>query len=170
MPEKPARESAFWRFSLDFYALPEIAPACLALQDEAGVDVNVMLYLLFLASSKREAKPEHVSRLDAAIRDWREKVVKPLRTLRRDLKAGIGQIAPAASEGFRNMVKKLELESERLEQHKLERTGAGLSLPEAPSPQTAARANLAAYAQFLGGEFPQGPLTVIVSGFAASHH
>ena len=82
-PEKPARESEFWRFSVAFYGLPDVSAACLVLQDEAQVDVNILLYLLFLAWSKREVKPEHVAELDAAVGIWREEVVKRLRALRR---------------------------------------------------------------------------------------
>jgi uncharacterized protein (TIGR02444 family) len=39
-------DDPFWRFSLDLYGRPGVAPACLALQDEAGADVNLVLYLL----------------------------------------------------------------------------------------------------------------------------
>src|SRR5215471_15113891 len=142
-PEKPARESEFWRFSVAFYGLPDVSAACLVLQDEAQVDVNILLYLLFLAWSKREVRPEHMARLDAAVGTWREEVVKCLRTLRRALKSGIGAIPPTASENFRSMVKRVELESERLEQQKLEETGATLNFGAASSREAAARANLA---------------------------
>jgi len=49
--EQPREESPFWRFSLRFYSRPGVAAACLALQDEAGADVNLMLFLLFLAKT-----------------------------------------------------------------------------------------------------------------------
>jgi uncharacterized protein (TIGR02444 family) len=32
----------FWEFSLAFYAEPGVAPACLAMQDLEGVDVNLV--------------------------------------------------------------------------------------------------------------------------------
>ena len=34
-----------WEFSLEFYAQPGVASACLALQDRCGVDVNVLLLM-----------------------------------------------------------------------------------------------------------------------------
>jgi len=166
--DKPARESEFWRFSLNFYGLPDVAPACLVLQDEAGVDVNLLLYLLFLASMRREAGAEHVAKLDATVALWRDETVKPLRVLRRALKAGIGDIPPATSDNFRNMVKRVELEAERLEQLKLEETGAALELTMAGTREGAARANLAAYGHFLKRTFPAAALATVQSAFEAS--
>src|SRR5688572_5067029 len=159
-----SRDSAFWRFSLRFYALPEVAPACLALQDEAQVDVNLLLFLLFLADGGRAVTRDDVARLDAQIAPWRTDVVEPLRALRRRLKTGIGDVPPPASEGLRNMVKKVELEAERLEQGRLENTAGRLGKP-APRAD-AARANLAAYADYLG-RFPAGPRDVVLAAFSA---
>ena len=36
--------SRFWDFSLEIYAKPGVAQACLALQDECGADVNLLLF------------------------------------------------------------------------------------------------------------------------------
>lgn len=160
--DKP-RESPFWRYSLRFYALPEIAPACLVLQDEGGADVNVMLFLLFLAEDGRTVTPQEVARIDADTASWREEAVKPLRTLRRKLKEGIGVMPREDGETLRNLVKKVELESERLEQEFLARlapklgTGGGARV-------TAARANLAAYAAHLG-RVPEKALQIVLKAF-----
>jgi len=159
-----ANDSAFWRFSLRFYALPDVAPACLALQDEANVDVNLMLFLLFLAENGRAITRDDVARLDASIAPWRTEVVEPLRAIRRRLKSGIGEISAASSEGLRNMVKKIELEAERLEQARLENAAPNLGKPAARS--DAASANLAAYEAHLGG-LPDGPKALILKAFSA---
>ena len=45
--------SPFWQFSLAFYRQPGVADACIRLQEEAGVDVNLLLFLLWQASLKR---------------------------------------------------------------------------------------------------------------------
>jgi uncharacterized protein (TIGR02444 family) len=158
-----ANDSAFWRFSLRFYALPDVAPACLALQDEANVDVNLMLFLLFLAESGRVITHDDVVRLDAGIAPWRSEVVEPLRALRRRLKSGIGEIPTTTSEGLRNMVKKIELEAERLEQGRLENVAPTLGKP-APRNE-AARSNLAAYEAHLG-RFPDVPKALILNAFS----
>src|SRR4051794_31488432 len=112
--EKAREDSPFWRFSLRFYSRPNVAAACLVLQDESGADVNLMLFLLFLAEHKRQTTKADVARLDVAVRAWRNNVVKPLRGLRRVLKTGVGEIPIAVSETFRGQIKRLELESEQI--------------------------------------------------------
>src|SRR5262249_35669715 len=47
---KSAQGSPFWRFSLQFYRQPKVADACIALQEGAGVDVNLLLFLLWHAA------------------------------------------------------------------------------------------------------------------------
>jgi uncharacterized protein (TIGR02444 family) len=158
------RDSAFWRFSLRFYALPGVAAACLALQDEAGADVNLLLFLLFLADGGRAVSGDDVARLDASIAPWRSEVVEPLRALRRRLKTGIGAVPPALSEGLRTMVKKVELEAERLEQGRLENHTLSLGKPAARA--AAARTNLDAYAAYLG-HLPAGPRDLVLAAFSA---
>src|SRR5436305_14768174 len=83
---KSAQGSPFWRFSLQFYRQPGVADACIALQEEAGVDVNLLLFLLWLAGKARTLVAAEVASLDQRVADWRESTVKPLRAIRRDLK------------------------------------------------------------------------------------
>ena len=158
-----SRDSAFWRFSLRFYALPDVAPACLALQDEANVDVNLMLFLLFLAENGRAITRDDVARLDASIAPWRAQVVEPLRAIRRRLKSGIGDVPTTTSESLRTMVKKIELEAERLEQERLENTASSLGKPA--SRNEAASANLGAYEAYLG-RLPGAPKALILKAFS----
>ena len=169
--EKPREESPFWRFSLRFYSRPRVAAACLALQDEAGADVNLMLFLLFLAEHKRQATGEDIARLDGAVRSWRDRVVKPLRELRRVLKTGIGEIPISVSETFRGQIKRLELESERIEQHVLEGFELASLGVSTASRERIAEANLAVYGEHLGG-FPAPALATILAAFGefGRHH
>ena len=76
-PGHRADDSPFWRFSLQFYALPGVAPACLVLQDKGGADVNLLLFLLFLAETGRQVTRDDVARLDAHVKTWREGTVVP---------------------------------------------------------------------------------------------
>lgn len=159
-------QSGFWRFSLGFYALPDVAPACLALQDQAGVDVNVMLFLLYLAESGRLVTTEEIAALDAEVKEWRTKVVEPLRALRRKLKDGIGEVPQATSETLRTLVKKVELESERAEQQGLERLAPNIGTPGSGRDQ-AARHNLAALAGFLG-PLPDKEIQILLAAFTGN--
>lgn len=163
-------ESAFWNFSLRFYALPGVAAACIELQDRHGVDVNVLLFLLFLAEEGRALSPEEVARIDAAVRVWRGGVVVPLRTVRRNLRASIGEMARDATEALRANVKRIELEAERIQQETLERLmPASATGASAPSRTIAARANLAAYGSRLRG-LPDELLAPLLQAFDAMQH
>lgn len=163
-PENAPNDSPFWRFSLRFYALPKVAPACIDLQDNGGADVNLMLVLLFLAESCLQVTRQDIARLDDAIGAWREEAVKPLRGLRRRLKEGIGGCPPGTVEGFRSQIKRMELEAERIEQHWLEREVKGTALQSAPSRVAAAHTNLAAYDAYLG-RLPEEPLKIVLEAF-----
>ncbi len=160
--------SAFWDFSLHFYALPRVAAACLELQDRAGVDVNVLFYLLFVAQHCRQLDRSDVTRIDAAVKAWREQVVQPLRTVRRELKQGVAPIDTDAAATLRNDVKRIELEAERIEQRTLECLVpiAALGTP-ASSAAVAARVNLAAYGEFLG-DLPAAQAEILLEVFAAA--
>ena len=41
---------------MKFYAVPGVAPACIELQDQAKVDVNVLFFLLWNATQKPRAR------------------------------------------------------------------------------------------------------------------
>jgi uncharacterized protein (TIGR02444 family) len=156
----------FWEFSLRFYAREGVAPACLILQDEGGADVNVLLYLLFLAERGLLATRRDIEILDASLAPWRDGAVRPLRDLRRRLKEDLGAVTPAEREAFRNQIKKIELEAERLQQLALEREGAKLSL-KAAGREEAARSNINAYSAYLGG-FPDIAMQTVLKAFTLS--
>jgi uncharacterized protein (TIGR02444 family) len=98
-----------WRSVIATYARPGVAQACLLLQEALGVDVLVLLHLAYAQGRGHgPAGPEHVGRADAAIRGWRDTVVKPLRAVRRAL----GKDDPAVR-GLRADIQRCELEAER---------------------------------------------------------
>ena len=159
-------ESGLWRFSLGFYRSPGVAEACIRLQDEAGVDVNVMLYLLFLAAHGRAISADEMNRIEAVAADWRAAVVVPLREIRRRLKSTLGAFPPAITSDLRNDVKRIELGAERIQQQALEPL---IALDAATSERSArraiARANLDVYRAQLGA-LPEEPLQRILDAFA----
>src|SRR5215472_1948573 len=101
-------ETPFWRFSLKFYREPGVSEACIALQDEFGVDVNLLLFLLWLASDDRQLSTEEVRMLDDNVRDWRNLTIVPIRNARRKLKGAATLVDPETQEAFRNKVKTIE--------------------------------------------------------------
>ena len=163
-----ASRSAFWRFSLRFYARAEVASTCLTLQDRHGADVNLLFFLLFLSSHQRRLTPTEVQRIDHATAAWRTRAVQPLRALRRDLKNGVASMDAQATEALRTEIKRCELHAERLQQEMLERAFPASSMGEASSVKDAAAANIAAYGAVRGavsGALPEGPVQSLLRLF-----
>ena len=150
-----AEPSPFWTFSLAVYGRQGVPPACLRLQDEHGADVNIALCALWLGTLGRAIVAADVARLRETMAPWVEEVVRPLRQVRRWLKDPTEPFAGAATENLRARLKAVELESERLQQEAI----AAFVRDHAPGrPATASRAlleaNLAAYAEAIGADFP----------------
>jgi uncharacterized protein (TIGR02444 family) len=164
--ERMTEGSPFWRFSVAFYGRPGVAQACLDLQDCCGVDVNLVLFLLWMATSRRRLASEAVRALDARASDWRSAVVEPLRELRRRLKGGAPLVDAATAAAFRDRVKALELEAERLQQEGLYAMMDGLAVEEAASAEAAARANVSAYERVQGRAFDPSSVDVLIAAIA----
>jgi len=108
----PDNLSSLWDFSLLHYARAGVADACLRLQDEQGVNVNLLLWCAWL---ERRGLVLNATRLRSAqlrIHSWDEHYVLPLRQLRRRMKAEFG-VADADIERLRTQVKQVELLAER---------------------------------------------------------
>ena len=164
-PGHSMSKSVLWDFSLRFYALPGVDAVCIDLQDRHGVDVNVLLFLLFLAEAGRAVSAEDVARIDSEVRTWRDGIVAPLRTARRNLRIPTGSVDPDAAEALRTNVKRIELEAERLQQETLERSFPSAATGTAAASSTVvARANLDAYGSTLSA-LPEGLLASLLQAF-----
>jgi uncharacterized protein (TIGR02444 family) len=155
--------SPFWRFSLRFYQQPRVADACIALQEEAGVDVNLLLFLVWQATLKRALSPLEVGELEGRIGAWREATVIPLRSVRRALKSPPALVESAAAEAFRTRIKAVELEAERLQQEAMQALAASLRTAPAETVEAAARASLAAYQATLGRTFTKAAVDTMIA-------
>jgi uncharacterized protein (TIGR02444 family) len=159
--------SPFWRFSLRFYRQPKVADACIALQEVAGVDVNLLLFLLWHATQMHALSTAEVECLESQIGPWREMTVIPLRSIRRALKSPASLVAGATAEQFRTRIKAVELEAERLQQEAMhELVSASLLGRKAPSSQEAARANVAAYQAICRAPFPEPAVEILLAALA----
>ena len=164
----PARTNPFWDFSLALYASPQVQKACLDLQDGSGVDVNVLLYMLWHGANQKQLTNEDARSVLAAIEPWRVDVVVPLRTARRNLKQPAAAVDPQGADTLRAIVKKAELDAERLQQSalfalKLQSANTRATAP----PRDCAKANAAAYADALGRPLASAPLGVMLDALEA---
>src|ERR1700760_3087984 len=131
------QSSPFWTFSLGFYRGAGVSEACLELQDACGVDVNVVLFLLWLASQKRQLAADQVKQLADKVRAWQADVIGPIRALRRQLKTGAPLLDKGSAELFRTKIKAIELESERLQQEAMAGVAGGPKGRAAGAPRSA---------------------------------
>lgn len=147
-----ARFVSFWRFALRTYRKPGVEAACLALQDQAGADIPVILLLLYASRiGCGVLTHEELRRVIETAEPWAASVVRPLRQLRRDLKKPVSAIDQATSAPLRTAVKRLELNAERMQMAMLVTLlpdGRGKVTPAARRHD--AYANSAAYLSNLG--------------------
>ena len=139
LPDDPTPGGAFWRFSLDFYARPGVSAACLALQDEHGLDVNLVLYACWVGiSGCGRLGVEDLAAAERAVAPWRGAVLEKLRAARRAMKHE--DVAELYAEA-----KALELAAEREAQRRI----AAMAPPERAGSDDQriadARANLMRY-------------------------
>lgn len=147
---------ALWDFALRLYARPGVAPACLALQDEAGADVTLVLYLVWCGETGRPLDVDAIAAANARLGPWRAAVVAPLRAARRAMKGGL--LPGIDTEGCRERVKAVELQAERLA---LAALSAMAAEPSRVGPG-AARRNLSLYAAHLGLTLSEEAVRVII--------
>jgi uncharacterized protein (TIGR02444 family) len=140
------RGNPFWDFSLSVYARPGVAAACLELQDRHDLDVNLLLYCLFAGSMGRRLTRPDVEEVDAAVRVWRDLVVRPLRRVRRHLKTE-DTLPREPVTALRRAVQEQELSAERLQQDLL---WARFPMPEGTADGPAAAAAMLRYLALKG--------------------
>ena len=117
-----------------------VSEALIALQDRAGLDVNLILFALWQGAC-RQRRLSHAE-LIAAERSAgpiRAAVVLPLRTLRQKLRSD----RDADIQRLRERIKRLEIAAERIVQHRLARLAGTPAGDIAPAARAAAQANLA---------------------------
>ena len=132
----------FWGFSLALYSQPGVAEYCLRRQDDAGANVNLLLFCCWTGRRGVMLSTKALDVAATAIEDWQVRVLRPLRAQRRT--AGI---APAEKQ--RLLAE--ELTAERHEQALLVQwlAGCGLTHPSVVG-DACARANLGCYCAALG--------------------
>lgn len=136
-----------WNYSLTHYGSPGVAETCLRLQDDHGLDVNLVLCCLWFGARHGELSARQFDHLLAFSLDWSIHAVQPLRQVRRWIKRDFTALNLPETEltAFRNRVKHLELQAEHLQQDRLQAILAtGVETP-GPTGRPAMLANLGRY-------------------------
>jgi uncharacterized protein (TIGR02444 family) len=105
---------SFWQFSQGLYQAAGVEECCIALQEDHGADVNILLLCCWCGARGCGLDGAWFRALlsDPQLLVWREQCIAPLRCLRRLLKTQ----GMAGAQQLREGVKRLELEAEKLEQ------------------------------------------------------
>jgi uncharacterized protein (TIGR02444 family) len=139
-----------WDFAVGLYGRPDAETVLLELQDRHGQSVPFLLWALWLAASGRAPDPAQLQTAAMLSDAWNSKVTAPLRTIR----GGLKEMAQATDVArFREEVKALELESERILLAMLEAAAADL-----PAGATLARTLLNAAVEAWGDDAPPAVL------------
>ncbi|MCR8922219.1 TIGR02444 family protein [Dasania sp. GY-MA-18] len=126
----------FWQYSLTVYRRPAVAELCLQLQDDYGVDINMLLCAAWLASIGQPLTASLLQTLQTESEQWQQQCVQPLREARRFLKHN-------SSADIYQQAKALELQAEAVQQQRLYLHVR--QLPLAAAQQDLLPANVAAY-------------------------
>jgi len=139
----------FWDFALSVYKSEGVPAACLNLQERHSLDVNMLLFCLWLGASGRGVlAEEEVLSVMAATDRWHRTVVKGLRLVRRALKDGFEEAPEELRVQLRAQVQATEIDAEHLEQLMLAaQVQRDVTLEDAPLVTRAADSvsNVAAY-------------------------
>ena len=172
-----------WTFSLGVYSKPGVAPACLVLQEKHRLDINLLLFAAWAGAAHGHVLSEaEWQRAYATVGAWHLEMVRGLRSVRTRLRDGPPPAPGPQTEGLRSLVKKAELDAERIEQDllfglggwpaasgdRLPATAANLAhLPDIDGKRTHIAGD-AETAHILAACFPDQPMEMVTAALVAA--
>lgn len=146
----------FWSWSLSVYLKPVVADQCLDLQDTEDADVNLVLWCAWIPARYGTAlSSADIEAGRALVAPLAGTVTRPLRAVRRAVKALPCLAGEEARRALRAKILEAELDAERIEQTALdalacERLGPDLRPLPLDAVKRLARENIAAYLSAIG--------------------
>ena len=139
------------------YGRPGVASRCLRLQDEHGLDVDMVLTVLWLATRGVEVQAQSLGRLLHVAAPARQRLLE-IRTLRRSV--GVDRAHASGWEETYAHLKAAELAAERVQLQALEAEGSAMS--GEGDPDTLARRGLRLYASLVGPASDRAAIEVLL--------
>ena len=102
-----------WDWAVAHYARPGVEAGLLDLQDRYEQCVSLLLFAAWAAAEGRRLEEEDLEAAVDVARAYETTVLKPLRAIRRTLKAPIPDVEDPARLGMREQVQAVELDGER---------------------------------------------------------
>lgn len=149
-----AVSTPIWDFVLNYYGRKGISEALIRLQDDHGIDVNMLLFLAWMAAQGKCLSPDDVKFVSTTSHVWQRSVVVPVRAVRRLLKENAPLVPVDAAAAFRKRVQAIELEGEQLQLNAMAALVDRLNPAAAASPEDAARRNIKTFEVVAGKSFP----------------
>lgn len=118
-----SKGQTFWSWMLEVYPRPGVSEALIALQDREGLNVNALLFSIWLGCRGSRLTREGASEIERLNNDWANAIVAPVRTVRRVLKTS-DLIADDKKVDIRKRIQAIELELEEMHCALLERRAA----------------------------------------------
>jgi uncharacterized protein (TIGR02444 family) len=117
--------ASFWNHSLRIYRLPQVSATCLRLQNEHGLDVNLLLFAHWYGQHHGALPTDLLHALFAFTQPWAREVVRPLRHARSWMKQALASeqvslLPQQPCTQLRERIKAVELQSEQLQQQIME--------------------------------------------------
>lgn len=134
-----------WPFAVELYQADGMKRICLLLQDNYHINVNLLLWAIWLDHMQRPVEAELLQLADRRIAVWHGRVIVPLRRLRRVLPKVYG------CQWLRNRLANLEIRAEKKELQMLQR----LANQYWQGPQELQRQKLPTYLQLVLENVPE---------------
>ncbi len=152
-----------WDFVLNYYGRKGVSEALIGLQDSYAIDVNMLLFLVWMAAQRRSLGADDVQRVSEASHAWQRNVVVPIRAVRRLLKENAPLVSSETAAAFRKKVQAVELEGEQAQLNAMAAMAATLTPRRASSSETAVLQSLEAFQHVIAKNFPAGAIDTLVT-------
>jgi uncharacterized protein (TIGR02444 family) len=113
--KKTLNPESFWQYSLSLY--PAVKDLCLQWQDNFGVNINLLLFLLYLDKQQQSLDETQLTQLEDLLKHFSTEVTQSIRSLRRTLPSP--WLESEMQQALRQQLLSTELAAEKLEQQLL---------------------------------------------------
>lgn len=124
--KKTLSSEQFWHYSLSLY--PAIKEMCLQWQDNFSVNINLLLFLLYLDKQQQSLSEVQLQQLEDLLKHFSTEVTQSIRALRRTLPSP--WLESDMQQPLRQQLLSTELAAEKLEQQLLVQQFNQLSLSD----------------------------------------
>lgn len=110
-------ENLFWDFSIEVHQRPGVHEACLSLQRDYSLDVNLLFFCCWVGhAGGGQLSESELRRAMASVEGWQEKIVRPIWAARWLLKQGFEHYSNEMTEPLRKQLVTSEIDAEHIEQ------------------------------------------------------